>query len=212
MICAWIDTSSAETGSSQTTKSGRARAPGRCRCAGAGRRRTRAGSGGKCAAAGPRARAARDHPVARAPARWRGRGRERLGRRSRRPCCAGSATRRDPGRRSACAGEGAAGSRPSAVDVDAVERTARRSARAAAGWRGRAWTCRSRIRRSGQASRRGRPSRSTPSTARHRGAGCRPSSRRRPRLTAKCLASPRDLEEGQPASCRGGAHAGDAAR
>ena len=46
MTCAWIETSSAETGSSATISSRleRERARDR-RCAGAGRRRTRAGSG-----------------------------------------------------------------------------------------------------------------------------------------------------------------------
>ena len=45
MICAWIDTSSAETGSSATMKSAPGPAPGRCRCAGAGRRKIHGGSG-----------------------------------------------------------------------------------------------------------------------------------------------------------------------
>ena len=60
---AWIDTSSAETGSSSTSTSARARSRGRCRCAGADRRRTRAGTG--CRARG----SARRAPAARAPAR-----------------------------------------------------------------------------------------------------------------------------------------------
>ncbi len=63
MICAWIDTSSADTASSAMTSLGLWRASGRCRRAGVGRRKTRADSGRHAGAA------ARPAPGADAPAR-----------------------------------------------------------------------------------------------------------------------------------------------
>ena len=68
-ICDWMETSRAQTGSSQTMKSGLERpGPGRCRSAAAARRRTRAGSGSSPRRAGPRVRSSSRHAVARARA------------------------------------------------------------------------------------------------------------------------------------------------
>ena len=73
-----------------------------------------------------------------------------------------------------------------------VERdAARRWARAAAGPRGRWWTCRSPTRPPGRASRRGHGRSSTPSTARTSPTCARST----PAVIGKCLTSPLDLEQ-----------------
>ena len=102
-ICAWIETSSALTGSSAIRTSGSPQARARCRSAAAGRPRSPRDSGSTASGREPdlveqNLHAPRDL-VAAAPGR--GPAAPRAGRT--RPSCAGSATSRDPGTPPGCA-------------------------------------------------------------------------------------------------------------
>ena len=138
-ICAWIETSSADTGSSHDDEArARARARARCRCAGAGRRRTRAGSARRVGRQPDRSSSSRDLRAAlgaRPDADGSSSGSPTIAP----TASAGSATRTGPGRRSASRRRsGRSRARELAGDVDAVEAHLRpRSARRAAGGAGR---------------------------------------------------------------------------
>ena len=162
---AWIDTSSADTGSSSTSSAGRARAPGRSRCAGAARPRTRADIGCACFGLRPTSASSSWTRALWSPGTLLMRsgsamvGPDRHARVERR-------VRILEDDLHLAAESRAAAPSLSVVQLGAVEldRT-RRSARSAAGRSGRWWTCRSPTRRRGRASRRRRSQNDTPETA-----------------------------------------------
>ena len=187
MTCAWIETSSAETGSSQTISFGDRRpARGRCRCAGAGRRRIRAGSG----ACGRRCRpTVSSSSTTRSSSSARDLARPWITQRLADDGADGHA-RVERGVRVLeddlhVAAQRAAARRASSARDVARPRTRPRPswARSAAGCSGRWSTCRSPIRRPGPASRPCAMSKLTPSTACTRST----SRAKTPPLTAKCF-------------------------
>ena len=186
-------------------------ARGRCRCAGAGRRRIRAGSGRARPAAGRPPRAARRRGRrASSPSRDAVHA-HRLDQRASRWSAADRARNTGPGRRSACAAAAPSARRR------APSRTSspRKGTRAGIGLdqpqqrRAPRWTCRSRIRRPGRRPRRRAMVKETSSTARtvtvRRRAGS-------PCAARKCLRRPSTCEDGALTHCAASGRSRRAAR